>query len=67
MNDAMVLDFVFFVTDKGKCGVVKVLTDAGVVEYRVGVVDGLMEQMDVLQLVAWGVPFPKEAGKKLLS
>jgi hypothetical protein len=47
--------------------VVKCELEDGTIEYRIGAVDGFMEKMDVLQLVAWGAEFPKAAGDALMK
>ena len=55
----------WFTGNKGKVGIAKVLTDDGDTEYRISVVDGFLEHMDVQQVVAWGAYFPHEAGDPL--
>jgi hypothetical protein len=55
----------WFTGNKGKVGIAKVLTDDGDIEYRISVVDGFLEHMDVQQVVAWGAYFPHEAGDPL--
>jgi hypothetical protein len=55
----------WFTGIKGKVGIAKVLTDDGDIEYRIGIVDGFLEHMDVQQVVAWGAYFPFEAGDPL--
>jgi hypothetical protein len=55
----------WFTGVKGKVGIAKVLTDDGDIEYRISVVDGFLEHMDVQQVVAWGAYFPFEAGDPL--
>jgi hypothetical protein len=55
----------WFTGNKGKVGIAKVLTDDGDTEYRISVVDGFLEHMDVQQVVAWGAYFPFEAGDPL--
>jgi len=55
----------WFTGMKGKVGIAKVLTDDGDIEYRISVVDGFLEHMDVQQVVAWGDHFPHEAGDLL--
>lgn len=62
MNEATPLMVRWFKSGKGMVGIVKCQLDDGTIEYRIGTVDGFMEKMDVLQLVAWGAPFPKAAG-----
>lgn len=65
MNESTPLDWKWFTSGKGTVGIVKVMTDHGEVKYRIGAVDGFMEKMDVLQLVAWGADFPEHAGEAL--
>lgn len=60
MNE--VLDWTWFNTNKGTVGIVKMQDEHNGIIYRIGAVDGFMEKMDVLQLVAWGAKFPKAAG-----
>lgn len=67
MNEATPLKWLWFTSGKGTVGVVKVQTAVGEVEYRIGAVDGFMEKMDVLQLVAWGAKFPYDAGQALMG
>jgi hypothetical protein len=67
MNEAKPLDVIWFETPKGRVGVVKVETDREDVEYRIGIADGFLRHMDVQQLIAWGVHFPKEAGEVLMT
>jgi hypothetical protein len=67
MNESEPLVWMWFNTTKGKVGIVKVKTDDGQIEYRIGPVDGFMEKMDVLQVVAWGTKFPDAAGKALMG
>jgi hypothetical protein len=55
----------WFTGIKGKVGIAKVLTDDGDIEYRISVVDGFLEHMDMQQVVAWGAYFPHEAGDPL--
>jgi hypothetical protein len=57
----------WFEGSKGKIGIAKVQNDEGEIEYRVGPVDGFLEHMDVLQVVAWGALFPIKAGEALFS
>ena len=52
---------------KGKVGIAKVQTEDGDTEYRIGVVDGFLEHMDVQQIVAWGGHFPVAAGEALFG
>jgi hypothetical protein len=66
MNEAIPLDAVWFKSEKGTVGIVKVQTIGNGIEYRISAVDGLLEKMDVLQVVAWGARFPDAAGKALM-
>jgi hypothetical protein len=52
---------------KGTVGIAKVQTDDGDIEYRLSPVDGFLEHMDVLQVVAWGGHFPVAAGEALFG
>jgi hypothetical protein len=63
MNE--VIDWVWFTTSKGLVGIVKMNDEHEGVVYRISVVDGFMEKMDVMQVVAWGAKFPKAAGDAL--
>lgn len=65
MNEAEPLAWEWFTSAKGTVGIVKVKTQGGDIEYRISAVDGFMEKMDVLQVVAWGARFPDKAGEKL--
>jgi hypothetical protein len=67
MNEATPLAVRWFKSGKGTVGVVKCQLEDGAIEYRIGAVDGFMEKMDVLQLVAWGAEFPAAAGKALMG
>lgn len=67
MNEAAPMRWTWFRTSKGTVGIVEVRTEAGEIEFRIGPVDGFMEKMDVLQVVAWGARFPDAAGKALLG
>lgn len=67
MNEAKPLMVRWFAGQKGIVGIAKVQLDNGEIEYRIGAVDGFMEKMDVLQLVAWGAPFPADAGEVLMT
>ena len=67
MNEATPMRWTWFTTNKGTVGIVEVLTDKGETQFRIGPVDGFMEKMDVLQVVAWGARFPDAAGKALLG
>jgi hypothetical protein len=63
MNEVM--DWTWFTSSKGTVGIVKMKDEFGQVVYRISAVDGFMEKMDVLQLVAWGAKFPNAAGDAL--
>lgn len=67
MNEAKPVAVRWFASGKGTVGVVKVELVDGTSEYRIGAVDGFMEKMDVLQLVAWGAKFPTAAGDALME
>ena len=67
MNEATPLNWRWFNCSRGKVGVVKVHTDQGKIEYRIAPVDGFMEKMDILQVVAWGDEFPEAAGVALFG
>jgi hypothetical protein len=67
MNEATPLNWIWFTGAKGTVGIVRVLTSNREIEYRIGAVDGFMEKMDVLQLVAWGAKFPYDAGQALMG
>jgi hypothetical protein len=67
MNEHQPRDWMWFKGEKGTVGIVKYRTPEDAIEYRISVVDGFMEKMDVLQLIAWGAPFPKEAGIALFG
>ena len=60
-----VVDWTWFTSTKGTVGVVKMIDDNEGTIYRISAVDGFMEKMDVLQIVAWGARFPKAAGDAL--
>ena len=57
----------WFEGSKGKVGIAKVQNDDGTYEFRISPVDGFLEHMDVLQVVAWGAWFPIEAGDVLFG
>jgi hypothetical protein len=57
----------WFEGPKGKIGIAKVQTDDGDIEFRVSLVDGFLEHMDVQQIVAWGAKFPDAAGYPLFA
>jgi hypothetical protein len=57
----------WFEGPKGKIGIAKVQNDDGTYEFRISSVDGFLEHMDVQQIVAWGAPFPVEAGEALFA
>ena len=67
MNDATAIGIHWFSGQKGTVGIAKVKTEDGGIEYRIGAVDGLLQKMDVIQVVAWGCRFPDAAGKKLFG
>jgi hypothetical protein len=64
---SMALKVKWFTGTKGKIGIAKVQNDEGAIEYRISSVDGFLEHMDVQQIVAWGAPFPVEAGEALFG
>ena len=64
MNDSAPLKVKWFKGTKGTIGIAKLNTENGD-EYRISVVDGFLEHMDVQQVVAWGTWFPIEAGDAL--
>ena len=57
----------WFEGSKGKVGIAKVQNDDGTYEFRISPVDGLLEHMDVQQIVAWGARFPDAAGYPLFA
>ena len=67
MNESQALDWTWFTSTKGTIGIVKVKTHQGDIEYRISAVDGFMEKMDVLQVVAWGAKFPAAAGEAIFG
>ena len=67
MNESKALDWTWFTSTKGTVGIVKVETTVGDIEYRISAVDGFMEKMDVLQVVAWGARFPDKAGEAIFG
>ena len=67
MNEAIPLDVMWFTSTKGTVGIVKVQTQHDGVEYRISAVDGFMEKMDVIQVMAWGARFPDAAGRALFG
>jgi hypothetical protein len=67
MTEAKPLDVMWFTSTKGTVGVVKVDTPYDGIEYRISAVDGFMEKMDVLQVMAWGARFPDAAGEALFG
>ena len=67
MNEDVPLKCLWFTSAKGPIGIAKVKTYAGEIEYRISPVDGFLENMDVLQIVAWGARFPDEAGVALFG
>jgi hypothetical protein len=60
-----VIDWTWYTTNKGTVGIVKMQDENEGVIYRISAVDGFMEKMDVLQVVAWGAKFAKAAGDAL--
>ena len=67
MKEAVPLDWKFYSTLKGSTGIVKFEDNKGEIKYNISCVDGLMEKMDVLQVIAWGVAFPEAVGKLLFK
>jgi len=67
MNEDVPLRCLWFTSAKGTIGIAKVKTHAGEIEYRISSVDGFLENMDVLQIVAWGAKFPEKAGQALFK
>lgn len=67
MTEHQPRDWMWFTSTKGTVGIVKCRTHEGNIEYRISAVDGFMEKMDVLQVIAWGASFPKEAGIALFG
>ena len=67
MNEAIPLDVKWFTNTKGTVGIVKVQTQHDGIEYRISAVDGFLEKMDVIQLMAWGARFPDSAGQALFG
>ena len=67
MNEAIPLDVAWFTSTKGTVGIVKVETQNDGIEYRISAVDGFMEKMDVIQVMAWGARFPDAAGRALFG
>ena len=67
MNESIPLNWIWFNGAKGTVGIVRAQTHTGEVEYRIGAVDGFMEKMDVLQVIAWGAKFPQKAGDVLMG
>lgn len=67
MNEDVPLRCLWFTSAKGTIGIAKVKTHAGEIEYRISSVDGFLENMDVLQVVAWGAKFPDKAGVALFG
>ena len=67
MTEHQPLDWRWFTNNKGTVGIVKVKTQYDGIEYRISAVDGFMEKMDVLQVIAWGAKFPKAAGIALFG
>lgn len=67
MNDATAIGIQWFSGQKGTIGIAKVKTEDGCIEYRIGAVDGMLQKMDVIQVVAWGSKFPDAAGEALFG
>lgn len=67
MKEATPLKVRWWQSGKGTVGIVQCELEDGTIEYRIGTVDGFMERMDVLQLVAWGVAFPAKAGEAVFK
>lgn len=67
MTEHQPLDWTWFTNGKGTVGIVKMKTQYDGIEYRISAVDGFMEKMDVLQVIAWGAKFPKAAGIALFG
>lgn len=67
MNEATPIRWTWFQTQKGIVGIVEARTESGEIEFRIGPVDGFMQKMDVLQVLAWGAKFPDAAGRALLG
>ena len=67
MNEDIPLRCLWFQNSKGLIGIAKVKTYSGEIEYRIGTADGFLENMDVQQIVAWGVRFPDKAGVALFG
>ncbi len=66
MNDTA-LKVQWFTSAKGAVGIAMIQTHDGKIEYRISPVDGFLEHMDVLQIVAWGARFPDPAGGALFG
>ena len=67
MNESTALDVVWFTNMKGCVGIAKVQTQHDGIEYRISLVDGFMEKMDIQQIIAWGSRFPDAAGEALFG
>lgn len=67
MSESIPLDVMWFTNSKGTVGIVKVKTQYEGIEYRISAVDGFMEKMDVIQVMAWGSRFPDAAGKAIFG
>ena len=67
MNEAIPLEVEWFTSTKGTVGIVKVQTQHDGIEYRISAVDGFLEKMDVIQVMAWGARFPDAAGRALFG
>lgn len=66
MNEAIPIRWRWFVTGKGKVGVVQYKMGPEI-EYRIGPVDDFLERMDVLQVCAWGAQLTTAEGEALLG
>jgi hypothetical protein len=66
MNESEASKVKWFRGTKGTIGIAKINTEFGI-EYRIGVVDGFLEHMDVQQVVAWGSKFPDHVGEMLFE
>jgi len=67
MSDLVPVDVLWFTNSKGTVGIVKIKDQHNGIQYRISAVDGFMEKMDVLQVIAWGARFPDNAGQALFG
>ena len=67
MSDSIPMNVMWFTNTKGTIGIVKVKTPYEGIQYYISAVDGFMEKMDVIQVIAWGSRFPDDAGKALFG